>query len=61
VDADNESFTAYPLPGRTNLLDGLELLPPGIVPLAEWRAKEEPQPRPPAEHIAVLAAVARIP
>jgi len=44
-----------------HLLDGLELLPPGIVPLAEWRAEHEPQPRPPAEHIAALAAVARIP
>ena len=41
--------------------DGLELVPPGIVPVAEWRADEEPQPRPTPEETAVYAAAARIP
>ncbi|SHN43213.1 SAM-dependent methyltransferase [Cryptosporangium aurantiacum] len=41
--------------------DGLELLEPGLVPLAEWRAEEEPQPRPAARDIAQYAAVGRKP
>jgi S-adenosyl methyltransferase len=41
-------------------LEGLELLPPGIQPLSEWRAQSEPQPRPSAADIAGYAAVARI-
>ncbi|HEY5985897.1 MAG TPA: SAM-dependent methyltransferase [Streptosporangiaceae bacterium] len=39
---------------------GLDLIPPGITPLAEWRAETEPQPRPSAADIAGYAAVARI-
>ena len=41
-------------------LDGLEILPPGIQPLSEWRAESEPQPRPSPADIAGYAAVARI-
>jgi hypothetical protein len=41
--------------------DGLELLSPGIVSVAEWRADDEAQPRPTAADTAVHAAVARIP
>ncbi len=41
-------------------LDGLELLPPGIVSVSEWRADHEPQPRPSVEDTAVYGAVARI-
>lgn len=41
--------------------DGLELLPPGIVSVAEWRADDEPQPRPTAADIAAHCAVARKP
>jgi hypothetical protein len=40
---------------------GLELLPPGIVPVAEWRSDNEPGPRPSPADAAVYAAVARIP
>jgi hypothetical protein len=43
------------------LLDGLELVPPGLVPIAEWRADEEEQPRPSAAEVAGYAAVARKP
>jgi hypothetical protein len=41
--------------------DGLELVSPGIVPVAEWRAEDEPQPRPSPTDTGVYAAVARIP
>jgi S-adenosyl methyltransferase len=41
-------------------LEGLELIPPGIQPLSEWRAESEPQPRPSAADIAGYAAIARI-
>jgi hypothetical protein len=41
--------------------DGLELVSPGIVPVCEWRAEEEPQPRPSPVEVAVYGAVARKP
>lgn len=42
-------------------LDGLEVLPPGIVSVADWRADGEPEPRPSPAETAVYGAVARIP
>jgi hypothetical protein len=42
-------------------LDRLELVPPGIVSVAEWRAESEVDPRPSAAETAVYGAVARIP
>jgi hypothetical protein len=41
--------------------DGLELLPPGIMSIAEWRADDESSPRPTAEEMASHCAVARKP
>ena len=38
---------------------GLELVPPGIVPMAEWRASGEPEPRPAPTEASAYAAVAR--
>jgi S-adenosyl methyltransferase len=38
---------------------GLELVPPGIVPMAEWRAQSEPDPRPAPAEASAYAAVAR--
>ena len=38
---------------------GLELVPPGIVPMAEWRAEAEPGPRPAPAEASAYAAVAR--
>jgi hypothetical protein len=38
---------------------GLELMPPGIVPMAEWRAESEPGPRPAPAEASAYAAVAR--
>jgi hypothetical protein len=43
----------------TRFLTGLDPVPPGIVPMAEWRAGEEPQPRPAPVEAAAYAAVAR--
>jgi hypothetical protein len=40
--------------------DGLDLVDPGVVPVAEWRAGDEPQPRPAAAETALYAGVARI-
>ncbi len=40
---------------------GLELVPPGIVPVAGWRAGDEPGLRPDPAEAAVYAAIARIP
>ncbi|WP_433040388.1 SAM-dependent methyltransferase [Dactylosporangium sp. CS-033363] len=40
-------------------MGGLDLLDPGIVSVAEWRAGDEPQPRPAFEEVAVWGAVGR--
>jgi hypothetical protein len=45
----------------TRFFDGLDLVEPGVVPLAEWRASGEPQPRPTASETAMYAGVARLP
>ncbi|WP_405095800.1 SAM-dependent methyltransferase [Micromonospora sp. NBC_01412] len=45
----------------TRFFDGLELVEPGIVSAAEWRADAEPQPRPSAVDVSLYAAVARKP
>ncbi len=41
--------------------DGLELVPPGIVPTVEWRPDPDDQPSPTAMEAAAYGAVARIP
>ena len=40
---------------------GLELLEPGLVPIAQWRADDEPQPRPSSADVGICAWVARKP
>jgi hypothetical protein len=40
--------------------DGLDLVDPGIVPVLEWRAEDEPQPRPPAAQVGCYGAIARV-
>jgi hypothetical protein len=42
-------------------LDGLELVPPGLVPMVEWRAENERQPRPSAVEAGAYAALGRKP
>jgi hypothetical protein len=41
--------------------DGLELVEPGIVAVADWRAEGEPSPRPAFDRVAFYGAVARAP
>jgi len=45
----------------TDLFDGLELVEPGVTPVSEWRAQDEPQPRPDPAHIAMYGGVGRKP
>jgi hypothetical protein len=40
---------------------GLELVPPGLVPMIEWRAENEPGPRPPVTKASAYAALGRKP
>jgi SAM-dependent methyltransferase len=40
---------------------GLELLPPGLCPVNQWRADDEAAPRPTNEQTAVYGGIARIP
>ena len=47
--------------GFARFFDGLDLVPPGIVSVAEWHAEDEEEPRPSAADTAVYGAVARIP
>ncbi|WP_345631737.1 SAM-dependent methyltransferase [Rugosimonospora acidiphila] len=44
-----------------SFFEGLDLVEPGIVPLAEWRAEHEPRPRPTAADVSCYATVARVP
>ncbi|MCY1137616.1 SAM-dependent methyltransferase [Actinoplanes sp. Pm04-4] len=44
-----------------SLVDGLDLLEPGIAPVNEWRAEGEAGPRPTAAEVAVYGLVARKP
>ena len=54
-------FRARSAEQLAELLHGLQLVAPGIVSVAQWRAQDEPQPRPSAEDVFCNAAVARIP
>jgi hypothetical protein len=54
-------FTARSRENFARFFEGLELVPPGIVSVAEWRADDEPTPRPTAAEIAMHCAVARKP
>jgi hypothetical protein len=46
-------------PGKILADPQLQLVPPGIVPMAEWRADDEPQPRPSPLEAGGYAAVGR--
>ena len=45
----------------TELFDGLELVPPGVTMASEWRAENEPEPRPDPNDVAIYGAVGRKP
>ncbi|MEU7874639.1 SAM-dependent methyltransferase [Dactylosporangium sp. NPDC049140] len=61
--ADSGPITFHPRSREdfARFFDGLEILPPGIVSVAEWRADNEPGTRPTAAEIASHCAVARKP
>jgi hypothetical protein len=62
-EADNRTRVPFQFRGRdafARFMDGMELVPPGIVSVAEWRAENEVPPRPSAAETAVYGAVARI-
>ncbi|WP_319459667.1 SAM-dependent methyltransferase [Micromonospora sp. RTP1Z1] len=44
-----------------SFFDGLELLPPGIIPVTEWRPDDPPELRTPTAQASMYAAVARKP
>jgi S-adenosyl methyltransferase len=54
------SFYARSEAEFTRFLEGCELVSPGIVSVAEWRAEDEPQPRPTAAEAYTYCAVARV-
>jgi trans-aconitate methyltransferase len=47
--------------GVARFLDGLEIVAPGVTNLTEWRAEDEPDPRPAPSEVSVYGAVARVP
>jgi hypothetical protein len=59
--ANRAEFHARTREEFARFFDGLELLPPGIASIAEWRADNEPAPRPEAADVAAYGAVARKP
>jgi hypothetical protein len=64
--ADLASGRLGPLTPRTHdefarFFDGLELVPPGITSIAQWRDEDEPEPRPTAAESYAYGAVARVP
>ncbi len=58
--ASNEPFQARSRAEFARFFDGLELVPPGIVSVTQWRADDEPAPRPTASDVSVYGAVARV-
>jgi hypothetical protein len=54
-------FTARTKEQVSRFFTGLEILEPGIVSVADWRAGEEPQPRPTPPEVGWYGAVARKP
>jgi hypothetical protein len=64
VEANERSGVTFQFRTRTEFarfFDGLELLPPGITSVVEWRPDVPPEQRPPIEDVSMLCAVARVP
>jgi hypothetical protein len=61
VEAGKVDIWSRPREEFAALFDGLELVEPGVVPVSEWRAHDEPGPRPDPADIAMFAAVGRKP
>jgi hypothetical protein len=59
--ARNVVFRARSRSEFSRFFDGLDLVDPGIVDVTQWRAENEPPPRPTVAETAVYCGVARIP
>ena len=59
--ANRAEFNARTREEFARFFDGLELLPPGITSIAEWRADNESGPRAQASEVAAYGAFARKP
>ena len=62
LEANNQDgrFRARSTEQFADLLDGLDLVEPGIVSVARWRADDAPQPRPSVSDVSFNCAVARV-
>jgi hypothetical protein len=58
--ARNVVFRARSRSEFSRFFDGLDLVAPGIVDVSQWRADDEPAPRPPVADSAVHCGVARL-
>jgi hypothetical protein len=56
-----EPFRARTRAEFTSFFDGLDLVDPGVVSVGEWRADDEPLPRPSAAETGFYCAMARVP
>ncbi|GIH14175.1 SAM-dependent methyltransferase [Rugosimonospora africana] len=54
----SEALRARPKERFATFFDGLDLVEPGIVSASEWRAEDEPQPRPSRSEVSCYGAVA---
>jgi hypothetical protein len=61
ADSGEVKFVPRTRDAFARFFDGLELVSPGIVSIADWRADDEPAPRPTAAEMASYCAVARKP
>jgi hypothetical protein len=64
VKANARSGVPFRLRSReefSRFFDGLELLPPGIGSVVEWRSDVPPQDHPSVEDVSMTCAVARVP
>ncbi|WP_207939171.1 SAM-dependent methyltransferase [Actinomadura darangshiensis] len=64
VEANERSGVPFRLRSReefTRFFDGLEILPPGVTSVVEWRPEDPPDKRPAIEDVSMLCGVARVP
>jgi hypothetical protein len=66
ADELDQALSAGPFRARTEaeftaFFDGLELVEPGIVPVIDWKAEGEAQPRPTTAEAGIYGAIARVP
>ncbi|WP_433476209.1 SAM-dependent methyltransferase [Spirillospora sp. CA-142024] len=64
VEANKRSGVPFRLRTReefARFFDGLEVLPPGMTSVVEWRPEVPPEERPPVEDVSMNCAVARVP